>query len=141
MLTFLKTAASLTMYTSSMNRQHQVSNQQKMLQVQWFLQMQCLIASVVTQDILSRFNGSWSLQPILNEEETHVVGTRAVLDQDILPAGAAQCLLWTSLDDCTIRPKYYFGQLACSTVKAHLLAKYGVPDICLMCPCTMGCRR
>ncbi|CAK0785742.1 hypothetical protein CVIRNUC_008953 [Coccomyxa viridis] len=44
--------------------------------------------SLIRSDILSRFNGSWSLQPILNEEETHVVGTRAVLDQDILPAGA-----------------------------------------------------
>jgi len=27
------------------------------------------------------------MYPILNEEETHVVGTKAVLDQDILPAG------------------------------------------------------
>ena len=27
------------------------------------------------------------MQPILNAEETHVVGTRAILDQDILPAG------------------------------------------------------
>ena len=59
-----------------------------MLQVR-SVQIPCLIALAIMQDILSRFNGSWSLQPILNEEETHVVGTRAVLEQDILPAGAA----------------------------------------------------
>ena len=48
---------------------------------------QGVIAQAAVQDILSRFNGCWSMHPILNEEETHVVGTRAVLHQDILPAG------------------------------------------------------
>lgn len=48
---------------------------------------QGLISQAALQDILSRFNGCWSMHPILNEEETHIVGTRAVLHQDILPAG------------------------------------------------------
>ena len=48
---------------------------------------QGLIAQAALQDILSRFNGCWSMHPILNEEGTHIVGTRAVLHQDILPAG------------------------------------------------------
>ena len=35
------------------------------------------------------------MYPILNEEETHVVGTKAVLDQDILPAGeSTPCRAW-----------------------------------------------
>lgn len=39
------------------------------------------------QDILSRFNGCWSMSPIRNAEGTEVVGTAATLEQDILPAG------------------------------------------------------
>ena len=39
------------------------------------------------QDILSRFNGSWALRPIKSEDGASVVGTDAVLEQDILPAG------------------------------------------------------
>ena len=41
------------------------------------------------QDILSRFNGSWALRPIKSEDGARVVGTDAVLEQDILPAGQA----------------------------------------------------
>lgn len=37
------------------------------------------------------------MMPILNEEETHVVGTRAVLDQDILPAGTSPVNIQQSL--------------------------------------------
>ena len=40
------------------------------------------------QDILSRFNGSWALHPLRSEDGSAVVGTAAVLEQDILPAGA-----------------------------------------------------
>ena len=41
------------------------------------------------QDILSRFNGSWALRPIKSQDGASVVGTDAILEQDILPAGLA----------------------------------------------------
>ena len=71
-----------------MKWQFQACGSPEMLQVRFakILMPECVTC---VQDILSRFNGNWSLQPILNEEETHVIGTRAVLEQDILPAGAA----------------------------------------------------
>ncbi|CAL8471252.1 g10794 [Coccomyxa elongata] len=44
--------------------------------------------TLIRSDILSRFNGCWSLAPIRNKEGTEVIGTAATLEQDILPAGA-----------------------------------------------------
>ncbi|KAK9918761.1 hypothetical protein WJX75_006665 [Coccomyxa subellipsoidea] len=44
--------------------------------------------TLIRSDILSRFNGCWSMSPIRNAEGTEVVGTAATLEQDILPAGA-----------------------------------------------------
>lgn len=43
------------------------------------------------QDILSRFNGCWTLRPLRNKGGTKVVGTAATLEQDILPAGTSTC--------------------------------------------------
>ena len=46
-------------------------------------------AHACPQDILSRFNGSWALRPMRSEDGAPVVGTDAILEQDILPAGQA----------------------------------------------------
>lgn len=40
------------------------------------------------QDVLSRFSGSWKLTPIRDRATNDIIGTKGVLDQDVLPKGA-----------------------------------------------------
>ncbi len=88
--------------------------------VMWGLRRCC---SDCVQDILSRFNGSWALRPIKSEDGAAVVGTDAVLEQDILPAGQ--------------RP----FQPACMLNAAVLVSIWQstYPHACDLCPCRGLC--
>ena len=59
------------------------------------------------------------MMPILNEEETHVVGTRAVLDQDILPAGTSPVPLCHT---CTLMLTIMPGLFVACTANSAALA-------------------
>ena len=51
-----------------------------------------VLIACISQDILSKFNGSWTLTP-KHDSDSNSVGTLAVLNQDVLPAGDVHYIL------------------------------------------------